>query len=113
VIASSPATRPEFLQQRRRKAFAFVLNKWDRCARSAATGLRPDDDLLRDLNAQGFQDPLLFRTCAQLWLDQASSSNGTEANGPAASKQKRYRRRLSPASPIPPAPLCVARRTER
>jgi hypothetical protein len=56
-----------FLEQRRRRAFAFVLNKWDRCV-NAGAGLRPDEDLLRDLRAEGFQDPLLFRTCAQAWL---------------------------------------------
>ena len=74
-----------FLRQRRRKAFAFVLNKWDRCARSAATGLRPDDDLLRDLAAQGFQNPLLFRTCAQRWVDRSQGAGGAEGNGLAGS----------------------------
>lgn len=63
-----------FLQQRKRRAFAFVLNKWDRCLHGSG-GLRPDEDLLRDLRAQGFQSPLLFRTCAQLWVDR------TEGNG--------------------------------
>src|SRR5262249_20295651 len=29
-----------FLRQRRRKAFAFVMNKWDRVAPASATGLR-------------------------------------------------------------------------
>jgi hypothetical protein len=58
-----------FLQQRRRRAFAFVLNKWDRCVRGNG-GLRPDEDLRRDLRAEGFEDPLLFRTCAQLWADR-------------------------------------------
>lgn len=68
-----------FLQQRKRRAFAFVLNKWDRCAGSpTATGMRPDEDLLRDLQAQGFQNPLIFRTCAQHWVDAAK-------NGQAAS----------------------------
>src|SRR4051794_12807253 len=38
-----------FLEQRQRRAFAFVLNKWDRCVHGAGTGLRPDEDLLRDL----------------------------------------------------------------
>jgi energy-coupling factor transporter ATP-binding protein EcfA2 len=74
-----------FLQQRRRRAFAFVLNKWDRCQQASDSGLRPDEDLLRDLRAEGFQEPLLFRTCAQLWVDQsarhgaapAESGNGT------------------------------------
>jgi hypothetical protein len=59
-----------FLDQRRRRAFAFVLNKWDRCLHDGSTGLRPDEDLLRDLQAEGFQDPLLFRTCAQWWVDR-------------------------------------------
>src|SRR5947209_4770085 len=52
-----------FLHQRQRRAFAFVLNKWDRCVNTGA-GVRPDQDLLQDLQAEGFQNPLLFRTCA-------------------------------------------------
>src|SRR5438874_11099824 len=48
-----------FLHQRQRRAFAFVLNKWDRCAQAATTGLRPDDDLLSDLKGEGFENPLL------------------------------------------------------
>lgn len=66
-----------FLQQHKRRAFAFVLNKWDRCAHPAASGLRPDDDLLRDLQSEGFQAPLLFRTCAQWWVDASSPSPPT------------------------------------
>jgi hypothetical protein len=61
-----------FRKQRRRRAFAFVLNKWDRCLHVGASGLRPDEDLLRDLTAEGFQRPLLFRTAAQYWIDRAS-----------------------------------------
>jgi hypothetical protein len=74
-----------FLEQRRRRAFAFVLNKWDRCVHAGASGLRPDEDLLRDLAAQGFDKPLLFRTCARLWLDKGDpahvevENNGTPA----------------------------------
>lgn len=67
-----------FLEQRQRRAFAFVLNKWDRCVHGGGTGLRPDEDLLRDLQSEGFQNPLLFRTCAQFWVDKA---NGVAANG--------------------------------
>ncbi len=65
-----------FLKQRRRRAFAFVLNKWDRCLHAVNSGLRPDEDLLRDLHSEGFQSPLLFRTCAQLWVDQAAAGQG-------------------------------------
>jgi energy-coupling factor transporter ATP-binding protein EcfA2 len=65
-----------FLHQRQRRAFAFVLNKWDRCLHQGTTGLRPDEDLLRDLQAEGFQSPLLFRTCAQLWVDRALGADG-------------------------------------
>ncbi len=61
-----------FLQQRKRRAFAFVLNKWDRCIHTGGSGLRPDEDLLRDLEGEGFQSPLLFRTCAQYWVDRAT-----------------------------------------
>jgi 50S ribosome-binding GTPase len=58
-----------FKEQRRRRAFAFVLNKWDRCLHPGASGLRPDEDLLRDLKDEGFEQPVLFRTMAQAWLD--------------------------------------------
>jgi hypothetical protein len=74
-----------FLEQRRRRAFAFVLNKWDRCIHAGSAGLRPDEDLLRDLAAQGFEKPLLFRTCARLWLDKSDPAHVTvEKNGTAA-----------------------------
>jgi hypothetical protein len=58
-----------FKEQRKRRAFAFVLNKWDRCLQPGATGLRPDEDLLRDLKQEGFDNPRLFRTTAQLWSE--------------------------------------------
>ena len=44
-----------FREQRQRRAFAFVLNKWDRCVHPGAVGLRPDEDLLRDLKDEGFE----------------------------------------------------------
>jgi energy-coupling factor transporter ATP-binding protein EcfA2 len=62
-----------FKEQRRRRAFAFVLNKWDRCV-TGESGLRPDEDLLQDLRSEGFKDPLLFRTNAQAWLDAAQQA---------------------------------------
>jgi hypothetical protein len=67
-----------FRQQRKRRAFAFVLNKWDRCTHtSGPTGVRPDEDLLHDLAGEGFESPLLFRTCAQVWVDNAlAGANG-------------------------------------
>lgn len=68
-----------FLQQRRRRAFAFVLNKWDRCQHDGAPGMRPDEDLIRDLESEGFRNPLLFRTCAQQWLEVAGLRH--EGNG--------------------------------
>lgn len=58
-----------FKEHRSRRAFAFVLNKWDRCLDPGAAGLRPDEDLLRDLKAEGFDAPKLFRTTAQNWVD--------------------------------------------
>ena len=59
-----------FLQQRKRRAFAFVLNKWDRCLHAGRAGLRPDEDMLRKTwSDEGFQTPLLFRTCARIWVD--------------------------------------------
>jgi hypothetical protein len=63
-----------FRAQRRRRAFAFVLNKWDRCLHATNGGLRPDEDLLRDLASEGFQNPLLFRTAAQYWIDRADQN---------------------------------------
>jgi hypothetical protein len=65
-----------FLNQRQRRAFAFVLNKWDRCLHPGAVGARPDEDLLRDLKDEGFEQPLLFRTCAQHWVDHPWQGNG-------------------------------------
>ncbi len=67
-----------FKEQRKRRAFAFVLNKWDRCVQAGASGLRPDEDLLRDLNAEGFENPILFRTMAQSWLDHAGRDGAPE-----------------------------------
>ena len=64
-----------FKEQRQRRAFAFVLNKWDRCV-TGESGLRPDEDLLADLKAEGFEKPLVFRTTAQLWLDAAKAYSG-------------------------------------
>jgi hypothetical protein len=68
-----------FRKQRRRRGFAFVLNKWDRClhAQAGSVGIRPDEDLLRDLRAEGFDQPLLFRTTAQYWLDRALQNGQT------------------------------------
>jgi 50S ribosome-binding GTPase len=60
-----------FKAERQRRAFAFVMNKWDRCLDTGAAGLRPDEDWLRDLHAEGFQNPKLFRTTAQAWVDAA------------------------------------------
>ncbi len=65
-----------FKEQRQRRAFAFVLNKWDRCV-TGESGVQPDQDLLADLKAEGFQNPLLFRTTAQLWLDAAKAHGGS------------------------------------
>lgn len=51
------------------RAFAFVLNKWDRClaAHHEATGSPPDVDFQKSLREAGFESPLLFRTCGKQW----------------------------------------------
>jgi energy-coupling factor transporter ATP-binding protein EcfA2 len=67
-----------FREQRRRRAFAFVLNKWDRCLHPTAGGMRPDEDLLRDLAAEGFENPLLFRTAAQFRIDGTAPPAGDQ-----------------------------------
>jgi len=74
-----------FKEQRKRRAFAFVLNKWDRCLQPGASGLRPDEDLLRDLKEEGFASPILFRTMAQSWLDHevALAKGETTESAPA------------------------------
>src|SRR5262245_20070883 len=69
-----------FREQRRRRAFAFVLNKWDRCMHPISGGMRPDEDLLRDLAAEGFESPLLFRTAAQYWIDHNPSLSGSNSH---------------------------------
>jgi energy-coupling factor transporter ATP-binding protein EcfA2 len=71
-----------FLEQRQRRAFAFVLNKWDRCQQPGHSGLRPDQDLLGDLKSAGFSQPLLFRTCARYWLELASGEGPSAAVRP-------------------------------
>jgi hypothetical protein len=76
-----------FKEQRRRRAFAFVLNKWDRCAPTGPTGLRPDEDLLRDLKAEGFDSPRLFRTTAQAWLDAARNGGAPKPDELAPGEQ--------------------------
>ena len=53
-----------FLQQRKRRAFAFVLNKWDRC-QNVTSGVGPDEDLLKDLKTEGFKDPRFQRRVKQ------------------------------------------------
>ena len=65
-----------FRQHRHRRAFAFVLNKWDRCLTEEGYGRRPDEDWLRDLQAEGFQRPRLFRTAANLWLQAYQHQEG-------------------------------------
>jgi len=79
-----------FLKHRQRRAFAFVLNKWDRCSQSFAIGVRPDEDLLNDLRSEGFENPLLFRTCAQHWVDVRSAGGSpaqpTGAGEPSAAR---------------------------
>jgi hypothetical protein len=69
-----------FLHHRHRRAFAFVLNKWDRCVHKGAAGMRPDEDLLLDLKGEGFDNPLLFRTCAQHWVDRTRADGQAEAS---------------------------------
>lgn len=59
-----------FRKHRPRRGFAFVLNKWDRCQSGPhGGGVRPDEDLLQDLQREGFLRPLLFRVCAQKWAE--------------------------------------------
>lgn len=68
------------LEEKGRRGFAFVLNKWDRCQVRPVDGasLRPDDDLRRSLREAGFTDPILFRTRANDWVKQrqAGATNG-------------------------------------
>lgn len=67
-----------FLHQRKRRAFAFVLNKWDRCLHASQSGFRPDDDLIQELKSEGFAEPLVFRTCAQYWVDENTGAEQKE-----------------------------------
>lgn len=71
-----------FKEQRQRRAFAFVLNKWDRCVQVGETGVRPDEDLLKDLKAEGFTNPVVFRTTAQAWLDASLKHGNTDGLPP-------------------------------
>jgi hypothetical protein len=90
-----------FLKQRRRKAFAFVLNKWDRCLHPLASGLRPDEDLLKDLKKEGFESPLLFRTNAQFWVDRSAEDNAPVAAVAAAAEQPAEGNHQPASQPVP------------
>ncbi len=54
---------------RHARAFAFVLNKWDRCQPGPGdrAGKMPDEDFRASLVAAGFAKPKLFRTAAGQW----------------------------------------------
>src|SRR5262245_16061917 len=97
-----------FLQHRRRRAFAFVLNKWDRCQNTGPSGLRPDDDLLRDLRAEGFSNPLLFRTCAQYWAEDRGS-NIEDGRLRAEDAESRPENRNGPSSAILDSPSSITK----
>jgi energy-coupling factor transporter ATP-binding protein EcfA2 len=58
------------------RAFAFLLNKWDRCLASLdeSTGRPPDQDLRRSLEEAGFASPFLFRLCARQWEAKQSGA---------------------------------------
>jgi energy-coupling factor transporter ATP-binding protein EcfA2 len=92
-----------FLEQRKRRAFAFILNKWDRCLQTSTSGLRPDEDLLQDLRAEGFQDALLFRTCAQCWVDSAGGDGVTGRRGDGVTEAN-YSHLVTPSSRHPVTP---------
>jgi energy-coupling factor transporter ATP-binding protein EcfA2 len=51
------------------RAFAFVLNKWDRClaAQDETTGRSPDHDMRESLRQAGFVAPILFRLSSRQW----------------------------------------------
>lgn len=57
------------LAERGARGFAFILNKWDRCAPAhrEATGANPLDDFRKSLGQAGFERPIVFRTCAHQW----------------------------------------------
>ncbi len=74
-----------------RKAFAFVLNRWDECVGREQTGQRPDLDWLRDLEQEGYEHPLLFRTSARYWT---SSEKLTTAVPPAGDQFQELRQWL-------------------
>lgn len=60
-----------FKAQRKRKAFAFIMNKWDRAKHGLKHGVSPDEDWLADLKKEGFENPQVFRIQAQYWVDKA------------------------------------------
>lgn len=60
------------LEQKGNRAFAFILNKWDRClnSRHESTGQSPDADLRQSLISAGFEAPVIFRTCSSQWYQR-------------------------------------------
>lgn len=76
------------LQERGRRAFAFVMNKWDREGKRpiSAGQMDVDDDFLTLLQQGGYAQPLLFRVSAAYWVARHEHATTTEL-APAAGEQ--------------------------
>ena len=75
------------LKERGRRAFAFIINKWDHEGkRSLDSGSEIDIDthfrqLLRE--RAGYEDALIFRTSAEYWLHQRQNLTAQDESPPA------------------------------
>ena len=60
------------VKERGRRAFAFVLNKWDQRIKSTsqAPGKDIDQDFRELIETGGYSDPLLFRVSAKRWVER-------------------------------------------
>ncbi len=66
------------LKERGRRAFAFVINKWDHEGKRAAGSDIDIDTHFRELLREraGYGDALIFRTSAEYWLHQRQNASG-------------------------------------
>lgn len=68
------------MDERGRRAFAFVINKWDPEGKpKVVPGTRDVDDDLRELlEGAGWEQPRLFRTSARYWLERRAGAERPE-----------------------------------
>lgn len=87
------------LKERGRRAFAFVINKWDHEGKRAAGSDIDIDTHFRTLLSEraGYNDALIFRTSAEYWLQQRQNITAAPEPAPLGDQFPELERWLSSA----------------